>query len=75
MSPRSRYLWRPGRESWEQAVFFLPDDPDSWRARRISRSGDRISIDLCRDAGGGTEYCQVVSRDWGETWELEESYR
>lgn len=62
------FVTHDGGESWERADLFLLDDPDSWQAFRISRSGDRIYIDLCRGAGDETEYRQVVSRDWGGTW-------
>lgn len=62
------FVTRDGGESWEQADLSLLDDPDSWQAYRISHSGDRIYIDLCRGTGDKTEYRQVVSRDWGETW-------
>lgn len=62
------FVTQDGGESWEQADFFLLDDPDSWHAYHISRSGDQVSVYLFRRAGGGAEYRQVVSRDWGETW-------
>lgn len=62
------FVTRDGGASWEQADFFLLDDPDSWQAYSVSRSGDRISIELCRGAGCETEYRQVFSRNWGKTW-------
>lgn len=62
------FVTRDGGESWERADLSLLDDPDSWQAYNIFRSGDGISIELCRGAGDDTEYRQVVSRDWGETW-------
>lgn len=62
------FVTRDGGESWERADLSLLDDPDSWQAYNIFRSGDRIYINLCRGAGDETEYRQAVSRDWGETW-------
>lgn len=62
------FVTRDGGESWGRADLSLLDDPDSWQAYNIFRSGDGISIELCRGAGDETEYRQVVSRDWGETW-------
>ena len=62
------FVTRDGGESWERADLSLLDDPDSWEAYNIFRSGDGISIELCRGAGDDTEYRQVFSRDWGETW-------
>lgn len=62
------FVTRDGGESWEQADLSLLDDPDGLQAYNISRSGDRISIELSRGAGDETEYFQVFSRDWGETW-------
>ena len=62
------FVTRDGGESWERADLSLLDDPNSWQAYNIFRSGDGISIELCRGAGDETEYRQVVSRDWGETW-------
>ena len=62
------FVTRDGGESWEQADLSLLDDPDSWQAYSIFRSGDRISIVLCRGTGYDAEYRQVFSRDWGKTW-------
>lgn len=62
------FVTRDGGESWEQADLSLLDDPDSWQAYNIFRSGDWISIELRRGAGDETEYRQVFSRDWGKTW-------
>ena len=65
------FVAQDGGESWERAVLPLPDGSDSWQARDIVRSGDRISITLRRGAGGETEYLQAVSQDWGETREMD----
>lgn len=62
------FVTRDGGESWERAELSLLDAPDSWQAYNIFRSGERISIELRRGAGYDTEYRQVFSRDWGETW-------
>ncbi|WP_295740165.1 hypothetical protein [uncultured Oscillibacter sp.] len=66
------FATRDGGESWERAVFSPLDSPDGWQAYSISHSGDEISISLRRGAGDGTEYCRLISRDWGKTWEAEE---
>lgn len=62
------FVTRDGGESWEQADLSLLNAPDGLQAYRISRSGDWVSIELCRGAGDETEYFQVFSRDWGKTW-------
>lgn len=62
------FVTRDGGETWEQADLSLLDDPDSWQAYSIFDAGDRIAVELCRGAGYDTEYRQVFSRDWGETW-------
>lgn len=66
------FVTRDGGESWERAGLSLLDDPDSWQAYNIFRSGEWISIELCRGAGDDTEYRQVFSRDWGKTWTHEQ---
>lgn len=63
------FVTRDGGENWERAVFSPLDNPDEWQASSISHSGEEISISLRRGAGDGTEYCQLISRNWGETWE------
>lgn len=65
------FVTRDGGESWERAEFPEPVGTDGWTASDVQCSGGAVTLTM---AGGEPrrEVC-LVSRDWGKTWEAEES--
>ncbi len=64
------FVTRDGGESWERAEFPEPVGADGWMATNVQCSRGAITLSLAR--GEPRREVRLVSRDWGETWEVEE---
>ncbi len=65
------FVTRDGGESWERAEFPAPVGADGWTASDVQCSGGAITLTMA--GGEPRREVWLISRDWGETWEVEES--
>ena len=64
------FVTRDGGESWERAEFPAPVGADGWTASDVRCSGGAVTLMMA--GGEPRREVRLVSRDWGETWEVEE---
>lgn len=65
------FVTRDGGESWERAEFPEPVGTDGWTASDVRCSGGAVTLTMAGEEP--RREVRLVSRDWGETWEVEES--
>ena len=64
------FVTRDGGESWERAEFPAPVGADGWTASDVRCSGGAVTLTMAGEEP--RREVRLVSRDWGETWEVEE---
>ncbi len=65
------FVTRDGGESWERVEFPEPMGTDGWTASDVRCSGGAVTLTMA--GGEPRREVRLISWDWGETWEVEES--